>query len=83
MNPIGQSGHHQHAGDIAIDALSPAKRALLERMLERRRAVDGHQSPRIPTGERDQPLMLSSAQQRIWLWQQINPDSAAYHIRHV
>lgn len=81
MNPIGNSGLNEQARNVAIGALSPAKRALLERMLGQSAAVDGRPSFRIPRRGRDQELLLSFAQQRIWLWQQLNPDAAAYHVR--
>ncbi len=59
-----------------LAGLSPRKRALLLRLLER----EGKPAePRgIPRQPRDQPLPLSFAQQRLWLLQQLDPESTAY-----
>lgn len=54
-------------------ALSDTKRALLERLRQGRGVVDA--IPRLPDGT---ALRASSAQERLYFMQQLNPDSAAY-----
>ena len=58
-----------------IEALSPAKRALLERALRQRRAAAGSTIPR-RTGT--EPAPLSYAQQRMWFLQQWEPDAPTF-----
>jgi Condensation domain len=59
-----------------IEALSPAKRALLERALRQRRAAAGSTIPR-RTGT--EPAPLSYAQQRMWFLQQWEPDAPTFN----
>ncbi|MEF7617023.1 amino acid adenylation domain-containing protein [Aquincola sp. MAHUQ-54] len=56
-----------------LAALSPEQRALLEREL----AARGRLLPEAPA---DEPLPLTPAQQQLWVVQQLQPDSSAYHI---
>ncbi|EXG82720.1 non-ribosomal peptide synthetase/MFS transporter [Cryptosporangium arvum] len=61
---------------MTTDALSPAKRALLERRL-RRRTAPVATIPARPDGEAPQ---LSFAQERLWFLEQLTPGSGAYTI---
>ncbi|MFL6199420.1 MAG: amino acid adenylation domain-containing protein [Thermoanaerobaculia bacterium] len=58
-----------------LNRLSPAKRALLARALRERR---GEAS--IPRHERAGPVPLSSGQRRMWLAQQMDPESPAANL---
>jgi len=60
--------------------LTPAKRALLER-LQRERQEEAAPIPRLPDGE-ERPLRapLSLAQERFWLLEQLEPGSPAHRI---
>ena len=60
-----------------VAGLSPAKQALLARKLAgRKRAAAGPILPRTSTG----PAPLTSAQQLVWLFEQMTPDTAAYSV---
>ncbi|GAA0240802.1 amino acid adenylation domain-containing protein [Cryptosporangium japonicum] len=61
---------------MTTDALSPAKRALLERRLRRRAAP----VTTIPARPDDEPPRLSFAQERLWFLEQLTPGSGAYTI---
>ena len=61
-----------------ISGLSPAKRALLERMRQREK---GTAPPAIlPRARRDSDAPLSFAQQRLWLIHQMDPEGFLYNV---
>jgi hypothetical protein len=60
-----------------IEALSPAKRALLERALRQRRAAAAGSTIRRRSGTG--PAPLSYAQQRMWFLQQWEPDAPTFN----
>lgn len=60
------------------DALSAAKRALIEQRL--RGKPVGSKSGLIPKRAGDGPSALSFAQQRMWFLHQLDPESSAYYI---
>ena len=62
-----------------IDSLSPAKRALLERELAKRRAALGGQSETIPRRDPGVPVPLSSTQRRMWFLAQWAPESFTFN----
>ncbi len=69
--------------DERIARLSPSKRALLESMLQRGQSTHGTTaavSAGIPTVQRVDPLPLSFAQERMWIQQQLDPESAAFNL---
>ena len=59
-----------------LAGLSDAKRALLERMVAERRAAAGQIRPR-PRPER---VPLSFSQERLWLVEQLTPNTSAYNV---
>ena len=62
-----------------ISELSPAKRALLTRLLKEK----GVANSRLPISRRkgaSKTLPLSYAQQRLWFLNQLDPESAVYNI---
>ena len=61
---------------VTAAALSPAKRALLERRLRGRAAT----TRTIPVRPDDEPPRLSFAQERLWFLEQLTPGSGAYTI---
>jgi hypothetical protein len=61
-----------------LEALSPAKRALLERALRQRRAADASGAA-IPRRSSPGPVPLSYAQQRMWFLQQWEPDAPTFN----
>jgi amino acid adenylation domain-containing protein len=61
-----------------LQALSPAKRALLEAALAKKRA-DAGADWIIPRRLGDGPAPLSLSQERMWFGEQINPGSVAYN----
>jgi hypothetical protein len=62
-----------------IDALSPAKRALLERALQRRREAAGQAQVMIPRRADLGPAPLSHAQQRMWFLEQWQPGAPTFN----
>ena len=60
-----------------LAGLSPEKRALLEATLRKKRVAAAAIPPR---GRTEDPLPLSFSQERLWLVQQLDPESAAYNI---
>ena len=65
-----------------IEKLSPEKRRLLERLALKQSSLSERQASDRLVGRRrgPDPLPLSFAQQRIWLLQQMEPQSAAYNL---
>lgn len=61
-----------------LQSLSPAKRALLEQALRRRRARAGA-AEAIPRRDPDRPVPLSSTQRRMWFFQQWETDSPTFN----
>src|SRR5882724_3492202 len=61
-----------------LDQLSPAKQALLRARLERQEEILQNRQT-IPTRGDCNTLPLSFAQERIWVHQQLVPDSVAYN----
>jgi amino acid adenylation domain-containing protein len=63
----------------SLDALSPAKRALLEAMLREQGVAPAQAGiPRRPAGSG--PAPLSFAQQRLWFLDQLDPESRAFNL---
>ncbi|MEO5579863.1 MAG: amino acid adenylation domain-containing protein [Gemmatimonadaceae bacterium] len=58
--------------------LSPERRRLLDNLLRARGVSVPEVIPPIPRGRRDQPLPLSSAQQRLWFLEQLTAGGNAY-----
>ena len=67
-----------------ISALSPEQKSILQKRLKKRgiSSTKDFKLSRVVTSEegryRDWPM--SFAQQRLWLFQQLNPDSSAYNV---
>ncbi|MFN0204707.1 MAG: amino acid adenylation domain-containing protein [Planctomycetota bacterium] len=59
--------------------LSPAKRQLLERLKNTKKAKGELIDP-VPLGAADGPFLLSFAQERFWLLEQLEPGNPAHHI---
>src|SRR5579859_1412043 len=62
-----------------IESLSPAKRALLERELAKRRAAAAGQSDTIPRRAPGTPVPLSSTQRRMWFLAQWARESFTFN----
>ena len=62
-----------------IAGLSPEKQALLARRFAERSARNG-ESDRIEPRNGDGPAPLSKAQEMLWVYEQMNPGTDAYHI---
>ncbi|MDI1463737.1 amino acid adenylation domain-containing protein [Catellatospora sp. KI3] len=74
----GRSGtDRQLASQARLDSMSPAKRALYEKLLGAR-----HQSPadEIAAVARTGDLAVSAAQRRLWFMDQLNPGTTVYNI---
>jgi len=65
---------------LRLSQLSPAKRALLEKRLQKRMADMVEEQTIRPRTNRESPLPLSFAQQRLWFIDQLEPGSSAYNI---
>ncbi|MFY1671402.1 amino acid adenylation domain-containing protein [Plantactinospora sp. WMMB334] len=63
--------------DARLDAMSPAKRALFERRLARRRTRPDDEIVPVP---RSAEIPLSSAQRRLWFMDQLSPGSAMFNV---
>ncbi len=63
--------------DKRLAALSPAKRALLEREMQKRNV--GHAPITVPRRASDSHLPLSFGQQRLWFLNELEPDSFTYN----
>jgi amino acid adenylation domain-containing protein len=63
-----------------LAGLSPEKRALFEAILRKKRAEAAATATIAPRGGTEGPLPLSFSQERLWLVQQLDPESAAYNI---
>jgi amino acid adenylation domain-containing protein/non-ribosomal peptide synthase protein (TIGR01720 family) len=63
--------------EARLKAMSPAKRALFEKRLAKRRAQPGDSIVPVP---RDETIPLSSAQRRLWFMDQLSPGSAMFNL---
>lgn len=63
-----------------IQNLSPAKRALFEKMRARKESLKAPRESSIPRRNPDEPIPLALAQQRLRILHQLDPASAAYNI---
>ncbi|MCM3623871.1 amino acid adenylation domain-containing protein [Brevibacillus borstelensis] len=66
-------------GNDRLAELSPAKRALLEKMLESKRR-ENSAGERIPVRPQENAIPLSFAQQRLWFLDQYEPESPVYNL---
>jgi amino acid adenylation domain-containing protein/non-ribosomal peptide synthase protein (TIGR01720 family) len=81
LNSNNSASDRASALEARIAALPPEKRALFYQQLAQQSATASESTTvAIPTPDRPSVLPLSIAQERLWFWQQLYPQDAAYNI---